>query len=93
MVKIQHLTVVLLILSLLGVATSIWAYRDFNLRVWKETMYFFVGGLTVFTVSELTVYITMPSQILIQNILELTAMIAFTYGILKIKQAANLTGA
>ncbi|MCJ7429025.1 MAG: hypothetical protein MUP66_01405 [Candidatus Nanohaloarchaeota archaeon QJJ-5] len=89
----QHLTTLILGLSILGIVTSLWAYRGFTLRVWKETMYFFVGGLVVFTGSQVVVLTDIPSSILLKNTMELLAMLGFTYGILKIKKAAMMTGA
>lgn len=89
----QHLTPLIFAIGIIGVIVGIWAYRGFRLRVWKETTYFFVGGVVAFTAGQFFIYMDIPNGFLIRNLLELTAVIGFSYGILKIKTAAEMTGA
>jgi uncharacterized membrane protein len=79
--------------GLVGTVISILTVRTFRIRKWKESMYYFIGGLLILTLYQLVAGFELLTSGWLRGTVETGFVTVTTIGIYKIQQTARTVGA
>lgn len=81
------------IVSMLGMALTIYTSQQFKLRQWKFALYYLVSGLGIFSVYQFLIGFHIIDSLWVLSGIEVLFIIVITYSIYRLKTTAESIGA
>ncbi len=88
------ITVFLIVVGIAGVSASYLAIRTFHIRQWKVGMYYFTASLVLYTVQKIVeLVVDLERMLPLQVALEVGVVASIIYGVLRLRDTADMIGA
>jgi hypothetical protein len=81
------------VISIIGMALTIYTAQQFRLRQWKFALYYLVSGLGIFTIYQFLIGFHIVESALILAGIEVAFIMVITYSIYRLKSTAESIGA